>query len=396
MLTGSQLLARMDGKRIEPEYLLPNAGWVLGGCQRLIDWWIACANLPEKISRRELRDMAAPLLTGPGNPRIWEGFYHILQSRASFTESSEGLEEQLRLKTFEIAAEARKNDNFDRNKILLEAANSLGMDPAFAEARLFSDLPGEQILLGFETISPERLIHAYNIGLIQGLLLQALSLEIEAIEPNPGDLRRLIQRAKFHRLIATFEPKTGGRIKITMDGPLSIFGRSTRYGFQLACFFPWILNLDQFELKAKLAWGKRKVAKTFHLNSGQGIQALESRPIPSSQAKEDFCTLWKKQIAPSWNLEECNDVLREGKKYWVPDLCLIEKKSEIKVYLEFAQWAKNGDGSLKQPELPSSIPWIVCLEGSTKKLPPDPRIYGYRRVPLWEEIFPRIKMILGN
>ena len=95
MLTGSQLLVRMDGKRIEPEYLLPHAGWALGACQRLVDWWISCANLPEKISRRELRDMAAPLLTGPGNPRIWEGFYHILQTRASFTESTEGLEEQL-------------------------------------------------------------------------------------------------------------------------------------------------------------------------------------------------------------------------------------------------------------------------------------------------------------
>lgn len=396
MLTGSHLLLRMDGKRIEPEYMLPNAGWVLGPCKRLIDWWLGCVNLPEKISRRELRDMAAPLLNGPGNPRIWEGFYHILQSRATFTESSEGLEQELRLKAFEIAAQARKDNIFDRTSILYEAANSLGMDPSYAEARLFSDLPGEQILLAFEPISPERLIHAYNIGLIQGLLLQALSLDIEAIEPSPAELRRLIQRAKFHKLLATFESKTGGRLRISIDGPLSIFGRTTRYGFQLACFFPWILTLDQFELKAKLAWGKRKAAKTFHLDSGQGIRPVESPAIPSSQVKEDFCTLWNKHPDPLWDLEECHEVLREGKKYWVPDLCLIDKRNQIKTYLEFAQWTKNGDGSLRSPELPNSFPWVVCLEGSAKKLPPDPRIYGYRRTPLWEEIAPRIRMILGS
>ena len=395
MLTGSQLLVRIDGKRIEPEYLLPNAGWVLGHCQLLIDWWMASNRLPEKMSRRELREIAAPLLSGPGNPRIWEGFYHILQSRASFTESSEGIEEQLRLKTFELAALARKNDNFDRDKILIESANSLGMDPALAEARLFSDLPGEQILIGFEPISPDRLVHAYNIGLIQGLLLQALSLEVEAIEPSPVDLRRLIQRAKFHKLLASFEPKAGGRLKITVDGPLSIFGRATRYGFQLACFFPWILTLDHFELKAKLAWGKRKVAKTFHLDSGQGLKPVDSRPDPSCQAKEDFITLWKKNPDPSWNLEESHEVLREEKKYWVPDICLTDKNSGIKFYLEFASWSKGTDGSLQQSDLPSTINWLVCLEGSSKKLPPDPRIYGYRKVPIWEEIASRIKMILG-
>ena len=396
MLTGSQLLVRMNGKRIEPEFLLPHAGWVLDHCQRLVNWWRECVDLPEKISRRELQDLAAPMLTGPGNPRIWEGFYHILQSRATFTESSEGLEEQLRLKAFELAANARKTNTFDRISILNESATSLGIDPSIAEARLFSDLPGEQLLLDFEPISPERLVHSYNIGLIQGLLLQALSLEIDALEPRPTDLRRLIQKARFHRLLATFEPKLDGRMRITIDGPLSLFGRATRYGFQLACFFPSILTLSQFELKAKLAWGKRKVAKTFHLDAGQGIQPVESAPFNTLESKENFVTLWKRTNDPHWDLEECSGVFREGKKYWVPDLCITDKKSDLKVFLEFKQLEKNGDGSLKQPDLPESLPWIVCLEGISKKVHSDPRIYGFRRFPLWEELAPRIRMVLGN
>ncbi len=394
MLTGNLSLVKVEGKYILPEFLPPNAEWLHGPSKQLIDWWMECANAPEKHSRRELRELASPLLNGPGNPRIWEGFYHILQLRSSFSESTDGFEEQLRLEAFARAAIARKENQFDRNRLLAEAANALGMDPQLAETRLFSDLPEEQILLSFKSLSSERLIHAYNIGLVQGILLHSHSLAIEAIQPEPMELRRLIQRVKFHRLLAHFESRPNGRIQITIDGPLSIFGRNHRYGFQLACFFPWILKLEQFELKAKLAWGKRKVAKWLQLDSGQNLEPVDSSPLLSQPIKEDFLALFAKRPNESWELLETHEVLKEGKRFHVPDLSLMEKESQKKLYLEFGHFSKAKSGESSGPSLPTSLPWLLCVQGNPKDLPPDPRLYGYRTFPLWEEIESRAKRIL--
>ena len=394
MLTGNQSLVRIEGNKILPEYLPPHAGWLQDPSTQLIDWWMACANAPEKLSRRELREQASPLLNGPGNPRVWEGIYHILQSRASFSESTEGLEEDLRGEVFARAAIARKENNFDRLRLLSEAATALEMDPTLAESRLFADLPGEQILLGFESLSPERLIHAYNIGLVQGILLHSLSLVIDAIQPDPFELRRFIQRVRFHRLLAHFESRPNGRIRITIDGPLSLFGRAHRYGFQLACFFPWVLKLEQFELKAKLAWGKRKVAKVFQLDSGQGLEPVDSAPQLSNPIKEDLVALFSKRPQTDFDLIEPHEVFQEGKQFYVADLCLVEKQSQQRAFLEFGQFSKVKSGEASGPSLPTSVAWILCVKGNPKDHPSDPRIYCYLKFPLWDEIESRAKLLL--
>ncbi len=395
MLTGNLSLVRMDGKEIFPEYLPPNAEWLQVPTQQFIDWWSECACSHDKTTRRVLRELASPFLNGPGNPRIWEGFYHILQSRSSFSEGLDGLEEQLRFEVFARAAIARKDNNFDRTRLLTEAATVVGMNPDQSESKLFADLPAEQLLMGFESLSSERLIHAYNIGLVQGILLHSLSLVIEAVQPNTLDLRRIIQRVRFHRLLATYESRPNGRIQITLDGPLSLFGRTNRYGFQLACFFPWVLSLEQFELKAKLAWGKRKVPKVFHLDSGLGLRPVDSSPQQPNPIKQDLVALFTKRPNASWELLETHEVLMEGKRFHVPDLCLVEKQSQKKLFLEFGHLPKGNSGLTRGTSLPTTIPWILCVQANPKDLANDPRLYGYRKVPLWEEIETRAKLVLN-
>ena len=69
-----------------------------------------------------------------------------------------------------------------------------------------------------------------------------------------------------------------------IDGPLSLFSATTKYGLQVALFLPALLHCQDFRLEAEVRWGPRREPRSFLLDSRDGLvshqatSALSSRP----------------------------------------------------------------------------------------------------------------------
>ena len=70
--------------------------------------------------------------------------------------------------------------------------------------------------------------------------------------------------------------------QLHLDGPMSLFTATQKYGLQLAFFLPALLHCHDFELKADLRWGAQRKPKRCCLKiSVDGIDL--ARMPPSSE-----------------------------------------------------------------------------------------------------------------
>src|SRR6202035_3376279 len=134
----------------------------------------------------------------------------------------------------------------------------------------FADLKSEQRLVRFKDISAERLLQRYNEALAQAVLLRSTRVHVIVRHESPQRVRQLLRLVKFHRLVCEVE-KLGAGVQLHLDGPLSLFSATNKYGLQLALFLPAVLLCKDFELKADLRWGPEKKPRTFQLTPRDGL-----------------------------------------------------------------------------------------------------------------------------
>ena len=130
---------------------------------------------------------------------------------------------------------------------------------------------------------------------------------------------------------------------IQIDGPLSLFSATTKYGLQMALFLPALLHCHDFRLDAELRWGPRRDPRSFHIDGGTGLftHQLDSGmyvPAEIPAFVERF-----RQIAPAWELTDCTQVIELGREaVWVPDYRAVHKASGTDVFVEvLGFWKKS-------------------------------------------------------
>ena len=198
-------------------------------------------------------------------------------------------------------------------------SRELGVAPGALLGSLFADLRDENRLLRFEDITAQRLIDRYNVALAQAVLLRSVLVRAEVRNEKPARYRQLFRRLKFHRLLYRVEGGMRDGYVFHIDGPLSLFSATTKYGLQVAWFLPALLHCEDFRLDAELRWGPKREPRAFHLESSDGLishQADSGTYAPAELAAfvERF-----RQVAPDWELGESTDVLelgREGGPGW--------------------------------------------------------------------------------
>ncbi len=144
-------------------------------------------------------------------------------------------------------------------------AQATADNPLAARESIYEDLPENDRLVKLAFITPKQVLERYNCGLVQGLLLHAGSIQLTVHDTDPAKLRRLFKYLKFFRLLARISAdnnaegeSTPDKLSIVIDGPASIFDQSKRYGFQLACFFPAVVALDHWSMRAEINWKETK------------------------------------------------------------------------------------------------------------------------------------------
>ena len=278
---------------------------------------------------------------------IHQGLTKLLEDRCEFEVVSDQPPDKLRDTVFRLAAEQRRNRlaaepvPFDRTAVLAQAAAELSVSPEEIEHGLFADLKSEQRLVAFKDTTPERLLDRYNVALAQAILLRSTRVVVTVRGEPPQRYRQLLRQVKFHRLVCDVERLGPDSFELRLDGPLSLFSATQKYGLQLALFLPTLLLCKDFELKAELLWGPQRKPKTFLLGPGDGLRSHREEQgmyVPAELGM--FVELFRKRIE-EWELLEEADIYPLGDTFWVPDFRLRHRATGKVVLLEVLGFAQE-------------------------------------------------------
>jgi hypothetical protein len=176
-----------------------------------------------------------------------------------------------------------------RRAVLEVVGAELGQPPEVVERALFADLRDEERLVRAPTVDARALVTRWPRAEAQAVLLRATRLSITFRAANAAGARALFRRLKFHRLLFTLQAEEGGRHRVELDGPASLFEASTRYGLELALVLPLLDELAEFELRADVRWGKEKQPLTFTMVGGfaRAAAATPTAALPGSAPPAD-------------------------------------------------------------------------------------------------------------
>lgn len=338
MLTGNMVRVKFSKQRIVPLYLdRGDPQWLEAAESLLMIFRDAVGR-----TRGEIEEEIEALLGEGMANLVHRGLAKVLEDRSEFEIVSEVVPALVRETVFGLAAEHRKSlagagfrAPFDRDHVLRQAAEKLGVAPNQVSESLFADLRDENRMLKFDDITPERLIDRYNVALAQAVLLRSTLIHVEIRGEKPQRYRQLFRWLKFHRLLYKAEGSMKDGYTLHIDGPLSLFSSTTKYGFQIALFLPALLLCGDFRLDAELEWGTEKQHRLFHLENGDGLvshykDAGAYIPAEIRAFEERF-----RQVAPDWELSEATDIIELGREgVWTPDYKFIHRPTGTDVYVD--------------------------------------------------------------
>jgi predicted nuclease of restriction endonuclease-like RecB superfamily len=402
MLTGNLVRVRYARQRIIPYYIdAADAGW-LASAERLLELFRG----QEGRTRGELEEDLADAFGDEGGQLVYRGLAKLLEDRCEFEVVSGHPPERLREAVFRAAAEARKGGSepsneqmivrptsFDRVAILRRVADELGMTAEEVDIGLFADLKSEQRLARFKDISAERLLQRYNVALAQAVLLRSTRVHVAVRHEPPARYRQLLRLVKFHRLICEIERTGDDCYQLHLDGPLSLFSATQKYGLQLALFLPAVLLCRDFEVNAELAWGPQRRPKTFTLMPADGLVSYltdSGTYVPPELGM--FVDLFRKK-ADGWDIAEETEVFPLGDGFWVPDFRLTHRATGRSVYLEvLGFWRRSSaEVHLRRLRQYATKPFLLAVsdglhidEAELEALPAG--VHRFRQMPLPDEV----------
>jgi predicted nuclease of restriction endonuclease-like RecB superfamily len=265
MLTGDLVRVRIEQQRLRPSWVDRDDAKLLERAEELVALFRQA--LAEQWNRGRI-DEAVKAVAGTGiDHKLTRGLAKVLTDRGEFDTRGAVDPVELRREVFRRAAEvgpiARNAGATGRrtaSDLLAEVAAERAVDGDLARA-LYSDLQEEQVLVAWEDIEPRDLLDRYNVALVQAAL--QLMYRIERDDTATA---------------------------ISIDGPESLLKSTTRYGLQLAVFFPILPRLTcAWSLSALLRWGRRRLRKTMRITNEMGlVSTIEIKGKWKSQAEEWF------------------------------------------------------------------------------------------------------------
>jgi uncharacterized protein len=269
--------------------------------------------------------------------KILRGFIKLLMDRCEFETACAVEPAEIRRALF-IRARAHHpiaSDEAAREATLREVALELGAAPDLLLNGLYADLPENQRLTDFQPLTPEKLLDIYNLAQAQALLYHCVEMHLRAEPLARGDYRELFAAIKAYRLIHTIKADARGGYEIRLDGPVSMFHRSQKYGVQMAVFLPALLLCKGWEMRAEIVSGKPGRANAFfELASSQ--KRLQSDYLEGladeNPVIEKFSGAWQKHET-EWTLAPSREVIPLGESAFIPDFVLRHPEGHT-FYLE--------------------------------------------------------------
>jgi uncharacterized protein len=389
MLPSNLVRVRQARSRLTPQYLDPSSAAWRDIAGQLLEMFRGQTGR----TRGELEEDLEELIGNHPGQIVFQGLAKLLEDRCEFEIVSSHPPDEIREKVFLLSAAQRKAGVFDRAAVLAQVGGELELSAEAVEQGLYADLKSEQRVIKFEDTTVTRLLERYNVALAQAILLRSTGLTATVRSETPARFRQLFRSIKFHRLMCDAEQSAAGTTVLKLDGPLSLFSATQKYGLQLALFLPTLLQCHDFELCADVRWGAQKKEKTFVLTSSDGL--VSHLPDYASYMPPElqmFVELFRKKIA-DWDIQEEAEVIPLGRTWWAPDFRLTHRPSGRFLYLEVLGFWRRGSAEthLQQLRKHAKQPFLLAVSDSLKiddaeleGLPAE--IHRFRQMPQPEEI----------
>lgn len=162
---------------------------------------------------------------------------------------------------------------FDRDAIVAGTAADYDLDATTFETLLYADLDEARLVdaTALRTMTPADLVARWELAEVQALLLRTERVTID-VDARPTELRALLRAMKLHQLLFEVEASTGveagvgaGGVRFVIDGPVSLFSQSLRYGLKLALLVPKIMACRVYRLQAEVQLKKGAATARFVL-----------------------------------------------------------------------------------------------------------------------------------
>ncbi len=338
MLTGDLLMFTRRKDRLYPRLLEPCDTALAAAGEALLDLFEAHQGRRRGDLEEALKDFALPDIPA----KVSQGLAKLLLKRCTFAVAATEEPRILRRALFDGSARAwRSRDRSElagwRASLLEQVGMPHGLSADQVETSLYADLPENQVLEDIRPVSSEKLLYRYNVAQVQGLLLRAKQLTLSAPSVNSRRMRQLFRYLKFFGLLFQVESGEGEGLRLVLDGPLSLLESGTRYGLNLAQFFPVLLHWDApWRLEcilsprpgkppARLELGPSPLLKSHYPDQGQWV------PEELRRFQEGF-----NGLSTPWRAVPTERIFTlPGNRWLVPDLEFALAGSERRVFLEF-------------------------------------------------------------
>jgi predicted nuclease of restriction endonuclease-like RecB superfamily len=148
----------------------------------------------------------------------------------------------------------------------------------------------------------------------------------------------LFSAIKAYRLIHTIKGSAAEGYEIRLDGPVSMFHRSQKYGIQMAVFLPALLLCSNWRLRAEIMMKPTArggaTSAFFEMDSTQ--QQLRSNIVHATptgnSVLEKLYESWA-ESGGAWTLERSSKVIDLGESAFIPDF-VLRRADGAEFYLE--------------------------------------------------------------
>ena len=297
MLTGELIRTKTVKKQIVPSFISTTSARHVARAEELVA--LMSRALESGWTRGQLGQAITEICSVDVDHKITKGMAKLLMDKGTFETQSPQPPAELRWTVFHEAARRgplalgeNTEGRLTAEDVLRDVAERLGCDASDVMGGMYADLKDHQVLSAAKLPKPEAHVHRYNTALVQAILLM-------------------------------FRARTvGNDIEVEIDGPQSLLSLSTRYGMQLANFFPAILlQTGDWTLEAALLWGrKRKFKKVMLLDSTMGLQShYRDTGTWTSRAETWFLERFD-QLDHGWTVGPGEPMTLGGQQMMVPDL----------------------------------------------------------------------------
>jgi predicted nuclease of restriction endonuclease-like RecB superfamily len=346
MLTADLLRARVVKGEVRPRYVDPADPQMLQLAGDLAS--VYAAHLGK--TRGVLQDALAALQGESTDYLVHRGLAKLLDDRSTFAVDAPVAPEALRQALFEAAARsfppvqtADAVHPVSRADVVAAVAAAFGVEVAAVERAMYADLEDETVLTAAPVVEPAWLLHRYNTALAQAVLLRASRLVLDIAPGSPQRYRQMFRWIKFYRLMHTVEGSAAEGFRVTLDGPLSLFQLSHKYGLQLAEFLPALLLGDGWRAEAEVLWGTDKRPLKFVVTPDDGLVSHYPDTGAYITQDEQFLAERLEALGGPWTLDRRAALFDlGGRGVLVPEFALRHKDDQRVLWVELVGfWRKD-------------------------------------------------------